>query len=77
MRIRAVLRIAENHGHQVIVLGAWGSGVFKNPPEIVARLFKEELQNLTANGRKTSITQAWFGITGYDNYTAYRNVFKV
>lgn len=40
-RIEKVLRIAIEHGHKNLVLGAWGCGVFRNSPEDVSRYFKE------------------------------------
>ncbi len=40
-RIEKVLRIAIEHGHNNLVLGAWGCGVFRNSPEEVSRYFKE------------------------------------
>jgi TIGR02452 family protein len=42
-RAERVLRIARAHGHRQIVLGAWGCGVFRNPPEIVAEAFRHAL----------------------------------
>lgn len=42
-RVRKVLAIAAGHGHDVAVLGAWGCGVFKNDPEMVADLFRTAL----------------------------------
>lgn len=42
-RAERVLRIAMAHGHRQIVLGAWGCGVFRNPPEIVAEAFRHAL----------------------------------
>ena len=44
-RIEKVLRIAIEHGHQHLVLGAWGCGVFKNSPEEVSRYFKEVIDS--------------------------------
>ena len=38
-KIRTIFRIALKHGHDAIVLGAWGCGAFKNPPEHIAELF--------------------------------------
>jgi uncharacterized protein (TIGR02452 family) len=38
-RAALVLRLAAHHQHQHLVLGAWGCGVFKNPPELVAKVF--------------------------------------
>jgi len=45
MRERAdrVLSIAALHGHSTLILGAWGCGVFRNPPEMVARVFLKAL----------------------------------
>lgn len=42
-RISAVLRVAEHHKIDTLVLGAWGCGAFGNPSDVVARLFREEL----------------------------------
>ena len=36
-RIELVIRLAASQGSQVIVLGAWGCGVFQWPPSTVAR----------------------------------------
>lgn len=40
-KIRTIFRIALNHGHEAIVLGAWGCGAFKNPPQHIAKLFHQ------------------------------------
>ena len=45
-RIRGMLRAAAAEGYTRLVLGAWGCGNFGNDPELVARLFHE---NLTGN----------------------------
>ena len=42
-KIRTMLRIGVLNGHDAIVLGAWGCGAFRNPPEHIARLFHEVL----------------------------------
>ena len=42
-KMRTVLRIGLLHGHDAIVLGAWGCGAFRNPPSHIAELFKEVL----------------------------------
>jgi len=44
-RIEKVLAIMAGHGHDAAVLGAWGCGVFKNDPEMVAELFASELRS--------------------------------
>jgi len=43
-RIHKVLAIMAGHSHDAAVLGAWGCGVFKNDPEVVAGLFAEALR---------------------------------
>lgn len=40
-RINNILAVAEMQGHEDLVLGAWGCGVFGNDPEDVAVIFKE------------------------------------
>ena len=42
-RVRKVLAVAAGHGHDAAVLGAWGCGVFRNDPEMIADLFREAL----------------------------------
>jgi uncharacterized protein (TIGR02452 family) len=38
-RAEQILRVAAHHGHDVLVLGAWGCGVFRNDPDHVADVF--------------------------------------
>ena len=40
-KMRTILRIAGKHGHDCLVLGAFGCGAFANPPNHVACLFKD------------------------------------
>jgi uncharacterized protein (TIGR02452 family) len=47
-RAERVLRVAAAHGHRRIVLGAWGCGVFRNPPEIVAEAWRHALTEVPA-----------------------------
>jgi uncharacterized protein (TIGR02452 family) len=42
-RIAYVLALAAHHGHDALVLGAWGCGVFANDPHEVAELFASYL----------------------------------
>ncbi|GLZ13276.1 TIGR02452 family protein [Actinomadura sp. NBRC 104425] len=43
LRARKILAVAAHRGHQRLVLGAWGCGVFRNDPAEVARAFAEPL----------------------------------
>ncbi|WP_408889308.1 TIGR02452 family protein [Myxococcus faecalis] len=48
LRARAlkVLQVAAHQGHEVLVLGAWGCGVFRNEPAEVAQAFSSALTQL-------------------------------
>jgi uncharacterized protein (TIGR02452 family) len=40
-KIRCILRIAAIHGHQDLVLGAFGCGAFQNDPNLIASLYAQ------------------------------------
>jgi uncharacterized protein (TIGR02452 family) len=42
-RSRYVLAVAADHGHRVLVLGAWGCGAFRNDPNVVAPILREAI----------------------------------
>lgn len=42
-RAKRVLTVAAAHGERVLVLGAWGCGVFRNDPVVVAGAFRDAL----------------------------------
>ncbi|QDT89648.1 TIGR02452 family protein [Gimesia algae] len=44
-RMAKMLALFAAQGCQTLVLGAWGCGVFRNSPDLVARLFSEFLQS--------------------------------
>lgn len=44
-RIRRIFEIAAANGNEVLILGAFGCGAFKNPPEIVAKVFGTVMQD--------------------------------
>lgn len=44
-RARFVLAIAATHGVRRLVLGAWGCGVFRNDPRVVAQVFADLLRS--------------------------------
>lgn len=46
MRIRNIFEVALDNNIQILVLGAFGCGAFKNPPEIVASAFNEVIKEI-------------------------------
>ena len=44
-RIKKILDVAAREHNEVLILGAWGCGAFKNPIDIVARVFFSLLKN--------------------------------
>ena len=44
-RIKKILDVAAMEGNEVVILGAWGCGAFRNPIDIVARIFVEQVKN--------------------------------
>lgn len=50
-RAAGVLALAAAHGYRHLVLGAWGCGVFRNDPTVVAATFAGLLRNADWSGR--------------------------
>ena len=44
-RIRRIFEIAVANGNEVLILGAFGCGAFRNPPELVAKVFNKVMQD--------------------------------
>ena len=42
-RVEKLLALAAAEGFEELVLGAWGCGVFRNDPRLIARLFHDAL----------------------------------
>jgi len=40
-KMKVILQIALDRGHDSVVLGAFGCGAFRNPPATIAQLFRE------------------------------------
>ncbi len=48
-RIRRIFEIGAANGNEVLILGAFGCGAFRNPPEIVAKVFNKVMQDFLYN----------------------------
>lgn len=58
-RVERVLAIALGFGHPALVLGAWGCGVFRNDPTLIAQLFADALET-SFKGRFAHVAFAIF-----------------
>lgn len=45
VRIRRIFDVAASKCNEVLILGAFGCGAFRNPPELVAKVFKNVMQD--------------------------------
>lgn len=44
-RIEAMLKLCAQHGYRVLILSAYGCGAYRNPPKVIAGLFKALLDD--------------------------------
>jgi uncharacterized protein (TIGR02452 family) len=74
-RAELVLQTAQGHGVEKLVLGAWGCGVFRNDPRMVARAFSELLS--LPGPFDGAFTEVVFAVPspGQPNHTAFVDVF--
>ena len=70
-----VLALAAAHGYDNLVLGAWGCGVFRNDPALVAATFAEHLYGLWA-GRFRRVAFAVLDTSArQETFEAFREAF--
>ena len=73
-KIRATLRIAADHGHEDVVLGALGCGAFRNDPHKVSRYMGEVLHEPEFHNRFRTIAFAILPSKGpEDNFEIFRS----
>ncbi len=82
-KIRTIFRVAKKHAHQTLILSALGCGAFCNPPNQIARLFREVLQESPYRTAFSKIifaikddhnTYKWYNPEG--NYAPFAKEFK-
>jgi O-acetyl-ADP-ribose deacetylase (regulator of RNase III) len=77
--IRTIIDAVEAEGCNVAVLSAFGCGAFKNPPEVVAQMFKEALKGSTIETVKFCITDDHNAGQAHNprgNFTPFYEVFQ-
>lgn len=82
-KMRTILRIGLYHGHDSIILGAFGCGAFHNPPKHIALLFKQVINEPEFRNKYKKIVFAIiedhnsFGLVNPDgNLQVFSDVFN-
>lgn len=73
-RIKNVFESAIDNGVEVIVLGAFGCGAFKNPPEVVAKAFHEVIDENNYNDYFKKVVFAIKSTVNDDQYMPCPNI---
>ena len=73
-RIGRILQVAADNAVDNLILGAFGCGAFRNPPEIVASIFKEELTPCMHSFKRIEFAIKDFRTD--TDYAAFEKVFK-
>lgn len=71
-RILKVLGVAQIHGHDALVLGAWGCGAFGNDGELIAGLFKRAF----TENFKGAFRKVVFAITDWSDEQRFIGPFR-
>lgn len=76
-KIRTIFRLALRHHHDALVLGAFGCGAFRNPPEEMASIFKSVLNEDEFRNKFLLVTFAIIEDHNSNNVNlrAFRKVF--
>lgn len=76
-RAELVLALAVASGHTNLSLGAWGCGVFRNDPKLVAITFAKHLHGKWAGRFKQILFSVLDTSPDLDTYESFRTVFKL
>lgn len=74
-RARKVFWIANHYGHQTLILGAWGCGVFGNEPKHIARIFSELLRGEFSHCFAHVVMAIYDNTPQQETYRAFQNAF--
>ncbi|KAG6331877.1 hypothetical protein ID866_7209 [Astraeus odoratus] len=74
-RMARILFLFEQQGATNIVLGSFGTGVFKNDVEVVSRIWAELLTGSEARYKNT-FDRVVFAIVGNKTYSTFKSVFE-
>ena len=74
IRLRRVFEIAKKNNVEVLILGAYGCGAFGNPPEVVARVFKQLIKEFKFDAVELAVYCTTYGENS--NYAIFDKVIN-
>jgi uncharacterized protein (TIGR02452 family) len=74
-RCEYVLALAASQGYKNLVLGAWGCGVFRNDPEIVAKTFATHLRGVWFGRFDQVVFSVLDSSASRDTFAAFQRAF--
>lgn len=74
-RARKFMWIASKENHKILILGAWGCGVFQNEPREIAEMFKDLLKGEFANCFERVIMAIYDTTQARKVYQAFVEIF--
>ena len=74
-RAKKILDIAVSEGEDIIILGAFGCGAFKNPPDVVAQAYKKVIQDYLYDFRAIEFAVYCPPQRSSENYHAFKRAF--
>ncbi|HCA53860.1 MAG TPA: TIGR02452 family protein [Ruminococcaceae bacterium] len=75
-RAKRILDIAVSEGEDVIILGAFGCGAFRNPPDIVAQAYREVIDDYKYDFKTIEFAVYCPPQQGSSNYHAFQRAFR-
>lgn len=75
-RARRILDVAVSEGNEVVILGAFGCGAFRNKPEIVARAYKNVISSYL-HAFKTIEFAVYCSSKDDSNYRTFERIMRV
>ena len=75
-RAKQILTVAAHHGVDVLILGAFGCGAFRNDPNIVAKAYAEVVKQFNGYFKEIHFAVYCPPHKGEDNYIAFAKVFN-
>ncbi len=75
-RLRKILQVASLNGNEVVILGAFGCGAFRNPPRIVAQAAKNVIKEFSKHF-KTIEFAVYCSPKDDSNYVMFKKMFDI